>query len=147
MVDGFEIGSVLVVGPDGLPVDFGKSSGTGGPGTGDAVNVKVINQAATVVKQIEFDLSIYRDREVIDITPATIVYGVTVRRLSPLPPEIIIVRGPDYRGPRLHLGGPSAPGLEIEQGEAREFLNVSSLALSNHELSGAWLQLEIYGGV
>ena len=135
------IQTVLPIGPDGLPVGIGGTGsglpgtgGTGGTGGDAAVEVRVSNLAASVVRQVELDLATPRAAVALELPGVKVIYGFTVRRLS----------GADAGSVKVHPGGPSAPGLFVDEGEARESMNVSGLAVTNPG-AGGLLQLEIYG--
>lgn len=129
--------SVLPVGADGLPLGLssttGAAGGSGGSGSGGNVNVNLA--AASLVCQVNLDLSTARAAQLLDLQGIKTVYSVTVRRLS----------GLDAADVRLHIGGVTAPALAIDEGEAREGLSVPALAVSNPGRGGL-LQLEVYGG-
>ena len=125
----------LPVGPDGLPMNLtGGGSGTGGGGTGSngAVNVNVVNQQASVVRQVTLNLATARTAEPLSLSPMKVIYAFTVRRLEG-----------DAGSFRIHING--GEGLAVDEGEARDGLSVPGLAATNSAATGS-VQLEIYGG-
>lgn len=133
------IQTVLPIGPDGLPVGIGATGsggtgGTGGAGGDAALEVRVSNLAASVVRQVDLDLATARAAVALDLPGVKVIYGFTVRRLS----------GLDAGSVKVHPGGPAVPGLFVDEGEARESISVSGLAVTNPG-TGGLLQLEIYG--
>ena len=136
------IQTVLPVGADGLPLGLGTGTtggvggtgGTGGTGGSAAVDVRVSNLAATVIRQITLDLATARAAIALDLTPMKTVYGFTIRRLS----------GNDAGSVLIHPGGPATAGLSVDEGEARDSMNLGGLAVTNPGAGGT-LQLAIYG--
>lgn len=129
--------TVLPIGPDGLPIGLGGTGGlggSGGTGADSAIDVKVSNLAATTILQVQLDLATARTAAPLDLPGMKTVFGFTVRRLS----------GADAAGVKVHAGGITAPGLAVDEGEARDALNVSGLCVTNPGAGGA-LQLEVYG--